>query len=452
MTQTRFLLFFLTLQGLIACKSSQPARPAEYYDNTSLEPEPSTILIPIKIHRNELQQDLNQRIGKLLYEDKNLADDGLMIRATRKEDITVQVESQQIRYRAPLDLWVKKDIGITEVEAEGSIALEFVTRYNVKPDWTLETVTDLNTYKWMKEPVIKLGFGNLPVTAIANALLNNSKKDLAQTIDDELKASFDLRKEMEIAWKEMQEPFLLSEEYKAWLILNPLSIGMSPLTVSGNVIQSTIAVNAKPKMALGEKPTPDRSGKLPDFQVAQTIGEQFTIFISTEVPFREAERISKQNLVGETFTQGKKSVKVEDIELFGQGNKLVVNTKLSGSYNGSVYFTGKPEYHEKKNKVELSQVDFDFDTRQKLLKTAGWLFKGTLKKKVQESLNFYLNYNLEETKSLIQQELQEYKLSPGITLHGLLENLDVSHVHITSESLRVRIGLKGKIDLDVKGL
>ncbi|MEK7254359.1 MAG: DUF4403 family protein, partial [Bacteroidota bacterium] len=120
-----------------ACKSPQPARPEEFYDAVNLEPEPSVIHIPIKIYKSELQQSINQQLGDVLYEDKNLSDDGLMLKATRRENVTLEIDNQQIKYRVPLNLWVKKDLTLTDVEAEDSLALEFSTRYNIKPDWSL---------------------------------------------------------------------------------------------------------------------------------------------------------------------------------------------------------------------------------------------------------------------------------------------------------------------------
>ncbi|MEK7256416.1 MAG: DUF4403 family protein, partial [Bacteroidota bacterium] len=351
-----------------------------------------------------------------------------------------------------LNLWVKNDLTLTDVEAEGSLALEFSTRYNIKPDWSLETKTEVSGYKWIQQPVVKLGFADLPVTSIANLVLNQTKKELSKGIDEEVAGLFDLKKEIETAWKEMHDPVQLSEEYKTWLLLNPQSISMTPLKANGNFVEATVIVVSKPTISLGEKPTTPQVSRLPPFQFGSVAGDDFTMYLSTEIPFKEAERLSRQNMVGEVFTQGKKQVKVEDIELFGQGNKLVVNTKLSGSYNGSVYFTGKPVFNADKNKIEMQEVDFDFTTQKTLLKTASWLFKGTLKKKVQDNLNFFLKYNLDDTRQMIQQELDNYQIAPGIAMKGNLEELNLSHVYIAADAIKVRIGLKGKLNLEVKGL
>jgi hypothetical protein len=452
MSNATRILIFLLLLVFSACKTTQPARPAEYYENLNTEAPVSTINIPVRIHKNELLQSINRQIGETLFDDNNIADDGLMVRAKKKGSISIDVFDQEIRYRVPVDLWIKKDIVISDVEGEGTLALNFSTRYNIKNDWSLETTTQISGYEWLRKPIIKLGFANLEITPIANAFLNHVKGDLAKEIDAEVKNVLDLRREVEAAWTELQQPVLLSDEYASWLMLNPQTIGMTPMKADGNMIQSTIVVETRPFVNLGEKPKPDKAGKLPGFSYRSTENEDFTLFLDADIPFKEAERLSRQSMIGEQFSYGKKNVTVEDIELYGQGNRLVVNTKLKGSYNGNVYFLARPEYNARKNKIDLEDVDFDFSSQKALMKSASWLFKGPMKKKVQESLNFYLNYNLEDTKAMIQKEMQNYQLAPGISMTGLLQELNVSHVYIASEAIRVRIGLKGNLKLDVKSL
>lgn len=454
------IFFFLAMATIFtsffSCKSSQASRPEEFYGNADLElePEPSTIQIKIRLHREELVKSINDQLKGPLYEDNNLKDDGMMIKATKRNNISLNIDNQKITYKVPLDLWIKKDLAITDVEGEGSLSLDFTTNYSINPDWSLKTKTELSGFQWLREPIIKLGFANLPITPIANLVLNQTKGDLSKSIDDEVKNMFDLKKEMAAVWQQISEPYLMSEEYNTWLLFNPESMGMTALKSYGSIVEATAVIVSKPYVVVGEKPEVPKAKKMPDFQLINLTegGDDFNLSLNTEVSFKEAERISKQNMVGETFSSGKKSVKVEDMEIYGQGNKLVVNTKLSGSYNGNIYFIGKPVFNEKKNKIEMQNVEFDFSSQKALMKSASWLFKGTLKKKIQESLDFYLQYNLDDSKAMVQQQLKNYPIANGIILNGLLDDISVSHVYVTTDAIKVRVGLKGKLNVDVKGL
>ncbi|MCF8244565.1 MAG: DUF4403 family protein [Saprospiraceae bacterium] len=448
---TKLAFFLIATIFIAACSTTKPTKPNEYYNNLNLEPEPSVINIPLKFYKSELLKAMNDQIGDMLYEDNNLKDDGLAIRAKKRENITIDINEQEIKYRIPVDLWIKKDLMFSAVEGEGSLALEFSTRYNIKPDWSLETTTTLTTYKWLREPVIKLGFADLPITPIANLVINQTRNTFAKSIDDEVKNLFDLKKEMERTWKEMHDPFQLSEEYATWLLLNPQSVSMTPFKSNGYTVESTVVVVTKPQISLGDKPSARNVGKLPDFGYAAEGADNFSLFLDTEVPFKEAERLSKQNMVGEVFSYKNKQVRVEDMGLYGQGNKLVVRTNLKGSYNGDVFLIAEPVYDAEANQVKLKDVDFDFSSQKALMKSASWLFKGPMKKQVQESLDFYLKYNLEDSKKSIQEALRDYELAPGIHLNGLLDDLSISNVYVATNAIRVRIGLKGKLNLDVRG-
>ncbi len=452
MDKSKTIAALLALLFFQACKVTQPARPSEYYDSTEEMPFESTIYVPLNIYKAELEKSINSQLGEVLFEDSDIADDGLMLKATRREDIRISMDSQVISYAVPIDLWIKKDLNIARVVAEGSLELNFQTVYQIIPDWSLTTKTELTNYKWIEEPTINLGFANLPITSIADSFLEKSKAQIATAIDEQVAGFLDLRSQMESIWRELHEPVLVSDEYAAWLLLNPKSIGMTPLKTSESLVQSTVVIHSSPTISLGKKPTPEAAGAMPDFRYSSGEGDEFLVKIRTEIPFAEAERISKETMAGEVFDYGKKKVVVEDVEIYGQGNRLVVNTKLSGDYNGNVYFTGKPKYNGRKNQIELEKVDFDFDSKKALLRTASWLFKGAFKKRVQESLNYYLTYNLEDTQNFIRQELKDYPLAPGIRLTGDLYELNVSHVYIANKAIRVEIGLQGRLNVEVKSL
>ncbi len=421
----------------------------KYYDPDA-SASYSILNLPIKLDKTELEKAINQQLGQVVFEDSDFSD-GLMIKATRQSDVTLEVADQTVKYFVPIDLWVKKDVMITAVEAEGALNLEFETFFDVKPDWQLETKTDLKKYDWTKTPVVKLGIGNLNVTSIANQFIEQAKSQLSSAIDEQIKYAIDLKREINRAWNEMQSPILVSEEYRTWLIMNPDSVRLTPLISRGNSIQSTVVIRAMPRMSMGAKPPNDNISPLPEFQYINEISnEHFSIFLGSEIPFDEAERITKQNMVGESYSYGKRSVKVEDINLYGQGNKLVVKTSLSGSYTGDVFFTGKPEYNDRKNEIVMKDVDFDFSSKKTLMKTASWLFKGSLKKTIQENLNFQLNQNLEAAQSAIEHQLENFDLGPGIKIVGNLNELNVSHIYISSTGINVKVGLDGKLHIEVK--
>ena len=105
---------------------------------------------------------------------------------------------------------------------------------------------------------------------------------------------------------------------------------------------------------------------------------------------------------------------------------------------------GKPEYNKKKNSIDIKNLKFTLETKSFLLKSAAWLLRSTIKKKIQENMDFLLDYNMVEIQKQMQEQLQHYEVSKDIFLNGVLEGLNIQNAYLTPESIRVDIIHKRK--------
>jgi len=237
-----------------------------------------------------------------------------------------------------------------------------------------------------------------------------------------------------------------------WVKTTPTGIAMTPITTWGDVIRTKIAVECLNDVTFGEKPWFRENSYLPNLRSIDDAPDEFQVRVATDVPFPEAERMAKSSMVGQVFESGKNKVKVEDVQLWGNNDKLVVNAKLSGSFNGNIYFIGRPEFNPLKNQIEVKDLDFHVDTRSFLMRSASWLFQGTIKNQMKKAMVFPLDENIRELKSSVQQTLDRYELSPGVLLTGTVDSVTVENTKVTPTSLRVNLFSKGKVNVDVKGL
>lgn len=445
------LLLSLFIVG--ACKTAKlPTRPMEQYEDR-FAAKTSVVNIPVRIDVYDLESTVNQQLAGIVYEDKDFNDgDNMTIKATKRDRITIAIDSQMIKYRVPLSLNIKYDIGISKVEATGDIALNFKTSFNIKSNWALQTNTTVDGYDWLQKPRMRMAGVSLPIGFIADIVLKNSKQTLAKAIDEQVKEQLQLDVIVGDAWKKMFDPILVSPQYNTWLTVNPQSISMTPLKLDNNQITSTIVVESQPTIRIGAQPATPRPTSLPNFKYVGNALDDFELFLDTDIPFQEAEKLARAQLVGETFSQGNRSVKVEDIELYGQGNFLIVNTKLTGSYNGSIYLTGRPVFDNLHNTVKVEDIKFTLDTENFLYKSAGWLLKSTLRKKIQDNLQFLLDDNLKDIQQQLQEQLSNYTIAKGIQLKGQLQELNLQNAYLASDGIKVRIGLRGKADILVNQL
>ncbi|MBK8490344.1 MAG: DUF4403 family protein [Saprospirales bacterium] len=423
-------------------------------DSTIIPNLPLSVLeIPVRLHRVQLQDDINIQLGDTLYADNSADGDNLEIRALKASTIEIQISGQEIYYKVPIDLWIRKKMRLANLQGTGALVLNLKTRYQIKEDWTLETFTELVDFTWIKKPVLKTALVDIPLQFVADLVIKNSRRKLTKTIDDQVKENLDLRKEVESAWKMLQDPFLLSEEYATWMVMRPKAIYMTPFQTVVDTVESIIGLESELEVVLGDQPEPPTLAALPLLEWRKAGAKGFSLMLQADIPYTEAERLARESMVGQRFEQGKKRyVIVEDLKLFRQDDQLAVQTTLSGSYKGNINMVGTPTYSESKNKIELEDLDVELKTRNILHKTLGWLLKGVFKNEIQKSLDYYLNYYLNTTKKTLQEEMKHAEVAPGILLKGELSRLSVDQIFLTPDAMRLWISMKGDIQVDVDGL
>lgn len=438
-------------------KTTDAPKPAEVYNYTEEPPLISTLTIPVNISMFDMVSSLNARLsGKALYEDYSFTDngnDGLMLNIWKSQDISLFLSGNTIKYRIPLKLWMKKELLLgASAEAEGELALNFKTTFSIQDDWSLKTATEVEYHEWLSPPVLKTGLGKLSVESIANIALNRSKRTLSQTLDRIVSQQLSLRPYVQEAWMALQTPILLDSAYQMWVKTTPTSISMTPILNLGDAIRAKIAVECLNDVTFGAKPAFRENSPLPPLRYVEDAPDEFQVRVATDVPFPEAERIAKNIMVGQVFESGGKKVKVEDILLWGNNDRVVVNSRLSGSFKGNIYFIGKPTYNAKKNQIEIKDLDFHVDTKNMLLRSASWIFQGAIKNQMKKAMEYPLDEDLRTLKSSLQETLGAYVIQPGVTLNGTVDSITVENTRVTPTSIRVNLFSKGKVNLDVKGL
>ncbi|MFZ4401889.1 MAG: DUF4403 family protein [Bacteroidales bacterium] len=453
-----FILLTLVIVSLMSCKSLKIARPEEVYNAPNYRPKPSEINLPFYINLMDIQNSINKKFSGLIYEDNSLEDndnDNIMVKAWKKEDFYINYENNLLSYRIPLKLWIKagfkKEILGVKIsdyrEINAEIALKFKTTLYINKDWTITTFTTSDGFEWLSTPAIKIGPIDVPIKFIANSILKKNQALLSSEIDKSIKQKFSLRKYIQDIWTTMQKPIKINNEYNLWLKLNPQEISSMPIVNQNGKLKISMGVKSLVESYMGDEPKVIPNAGLPDFKMVKTMDNNFTINLLADISYKSADTLAKQFLKGKTFTQDKKSVTVVDIKVYGNNNKMVIGATLAGSLNGVIYFTGKPIYDSANSTVKITDIDFELETRNALLKTANWLLHNKFVKMIEPSLVFPLGNQLAQSKALIQKELTNNYISKNILLNGQLKDLNIENIFLTPESIKVAVNFKGNLSL-----
>ena len=93
----KILFIFLGIFAACGTTKNQPQKPMEsYVEPVEVPPSVSMVNIPIRLNAAEIERLLNSKLSGAIYEDNNLDDDGLMLKATKTDRKSTRLNSSHI--------------------------------------------------------------------------------------------------------------------------------------------------------------------------------------------------------------------------------------------------------------------------------------------------------------------------------------------------------------------
>ena len=100
----------------------------------------------------------------------------------------------------------------------------------------------------------------------------------------------------------------------------------------------------------------------------------------------------------------------------------------------------------------MKDLDFDLDSKQKLLKAANWLAHGKICKIMQESMIFPIGEQLDASKKDAQTYFTNYEPVKGVIINGKLEKLETSDVYLIQDAIIALISVGGNLNVKLSGI
>ncbi len=381
-----------------------------------------------------------------------------MVRAWKKNDITLVMDGNQLSYSVPVIVWIKKrfvlesfGFSVSDVkEVNAEILLKFKTRISLNNDWTISTLTTSDGYEWLSAPVLRLGPVSVPLPVISDLLLSSNQKTINAEIDKAIVSSFDLKKVVQKTWIDIQTPIKIGEDYPIWARITPAEVRTVPLQSSAGVLHLSIGIKALCELFYGSEPAFTVQESLPDLKITSRLENDFHVSIMLDLPFRHLNELARQQLVGYEIAQGKYKVTVMDVFLYGNADKLQVALNLSGSLNGTIYLSGKPSYDKETSSLRINDLNFDIHTRNLLLKSASWIFHHNLLQTIGSKLEYPVGEELKSARTQLQTFLESNSKMESFRISGNIKNLDLDDIRITRESVKAVFSFAGSLNVSLE--
>jgi len=454
-----FNLLILVLT-ITSCKTAQIEGPVESYLPSEISPAMSEFPLEIELDVKKLETAINGKMSGLLYQGDNISGNDLSVKIWKAGMFQFFINNNEITYKVPLKVWCRfgwkvEKFGITlsdHYEATGTISLVYKTAISIDKDWVLVSKTTSSGYNWLEKPKINAVGVTIPVTPVANVALTYFQGTINEQIDKALSESIPLKKYISMAWNEMQKPYLLSDTNNLWLKITPKEILLSPFITKGNKLDLAVSFYAQLESIFGAKPVISQKVSLPPLKTIDRQPAKFNINVAADVTFDKIAELAKSQLVGKSFSEAGKTIRIDNLSLYSSAGRAVVVADVSGSYKGRVFFTGKPVYNPEKRALEIAEPEFDVKTKSALIKSANWLMHGMILKKIAPMLTYPLDENLNMAKSEANRMLKSYEVYGGVHIQGALDSLSVTSVNMVPGAVRIGANVKGNVALKIDDL
>ena len=442
-------------------KPSDPLKPAP--PPPALEP--SIVNIDVRVSAEELAAAVDEGFPQVAAREDDWNDAGTLgnredirflyrlVRGSFRYRMTrdrFDVWFEQVRYR----VWARRNDGNALVEGRCGHGDDPPKRVNLashsaltwSDQWRLQTKTTF------EEPVFiepcRLAGLDLDATPLLKTMLQPRLAAVGRSIDRIIRERTESKKRAEAVWQKLQEPVELAPDQ--WLEFNPRDVRVSPITSNGTLsIQTSVNLMMQPRIVNGRKPVA-ATPALPGLQLASVAAQGFRLALPVTVDYGRINQRLGQEMIGQEFrTPLGDRVKVEGIQLYGSGDKLILAVKVSGGVNGNLYATGTPVFDEGMGVLKFTDLDYTVDTRNVLVRSANWMFHQEILSELTSQAFIDLSGQLKTIRSRLETALPR-DLGPVGRMEGEVTTLRPVGIYPTQGGVEVHILAEGSLWVELK--
>jgi hypothetical protein len=205
-----------------------------------------------------------------------------------------------------------------------------------------------------------------------------------------------------------------------------------------------VGINAFAELVVGPEPAVQPPAPLPDLKLVNGIDRNFRVALNADLYYRDLISAASPLLVDRKFESDGKTIVVKAFDIYGNGEKLVVEVETEGSLDGVIYLTCRPGFDPRTNIFSVEDLDFDIQTESLLVKSADWLLHSTFRSMIRERLNMDLTKRLEQSRETARKAIAQLRLADHVLLKGDLRTLKFNDALVQKEKISIQVLTEGE--------
>jgi len=459
----RFSLLLLVL-NLVSCKTIQPIEPTISYATTNYVQPSSLITLPIEIQLDNYLKTAEKNIPTTFKDDKQQCEGVSVSYVFERNPIEIGSATNKLllelsgKYGIKISycpkctnlLNEKGNCIVPRVSAScgmnepmRKIKISTSTALTITSDYKLKSQTTINDV--VSEDKCEVTFLKYDATSHLEKEMKKALLDVTKDLDQKIE-SFALEKEAKKIWNQLNEPIDLGGGL-GYFYLSPKKISKSDIQFNASKVQLELQLEAFPKVELEKRETVVEP--LPLIENLQS-ADGFNIHLDIKGLYSSFNEILKKNSDQKEVTLKKNKLIIDSVRIWGaSGQKLSFKVTFSGDKQGTLFFNGTPTYDTEKEEISFPDLTFDIATKNKLLKSAKWLFDDLITSKIREMAHYNIGKELKNQQKVLEKELNR-SISKDITLNTKIKTLEITAIVPEVEKLRISSKATGTFGVLIK--
>lgn len=437
---TLALLLSSCASGKAGVKPFAAERPSEEAFRTELKKELSSLNVAIEASSANLGDYLNRMAPKELYKGSTKTK-GLTADILRNGPLVVSAADEFIYITIPISLALSYSIFETPAI---TTRLKFKINARVTPDWQVKADIYYTGLSDLLAEDVGIGPISIKPRSIVEGLIQPVQRTLSDLISRKLNEKFPLKTQVAKVWNAAQKPILLDKNYNAWLTISPREVLLYPLYARNNQVKLSVGLKSYAELVVGPEPPARSPLPIPNLQLVDGTEKSFRVALHTDLYYRDILKIASPLLLNKELGSNGKSVILKDLDLYGNGDRLIIKAQTAGDLEGIIYLTCRPVFNPQTNIFSVEDVDFDMQTQNLLLQSADWFLHGTIRSTIQEKLNMDLTQRLAEVRDLAAKAMARVQLAENTTLTGTVKTIRLNDVMVQKDRISIQVYTEGE--------
>jgi len=415
-------------------------RPKDAAFRIVLNKEMSTLNIDVEASAGELGDTLSRIMARELYRGSTRTR-GLTADILRNGPVAVSAVDNYLYLTIPISMSLS--YGGFETPAIAT-KLKFRLNPRVTPDWKINVDAYYAGLGDLLAEEVGIGPLSIKPRGIVEEITQPLQRTLSDLINRKLNGKFPLESRVAGIWNDVQKPILLDRNYNAWLVVTPREVLLYPLYARNNRVKLSVGLKSFAELVMGPEPPARAPVPLPGLKPANGADRTFRVALNTDLYYRDILNIASPLLLNKELGSNGKSVILKDLDLFGNGDRLIIKVETTGSLNGIFYLTCRPVFDPRTGVFSVEDVDFDMQTRSLLLKSADWFLHGSIRDSIREKLNMNLTQRLAQARELAGKAMARVNLAENVFFTGNIKSLRLNDVIVQKDKLSIQVCAEGE--------